>query len=276
MKERTNTSSSRTAKSSGLSRTKSHNDRQQNLGLLSPFATLKNSSGKHKDWYSIEFIRLFCQVINPKDEIFKTEKFVREFGRRFSKLELKERLNLIVELLDKYLTGSYAQKLDTLRPLLGGRWPHEKGMFTHGFFLYPVSQFVEVHGIENLSLSLKFIEDLTMRFTGEWAIRPLAIHEPVIVLAQMKQWAGHENFHVRRLASEGLRARLPWGMKISWIDAQPESSWPIYNRLRNDKVLYVRRSVGNAMGDMIKISQNTAYDVLTGWFGKRLSLENCG
>ena len=79
---------------------------------------------------------------------------------------------------------------------------------------------------------------------------------------------------MRRLASEGLRARLPWGKKIDWIDSHPEKSLPIYNKLRNDKSLYVRRSVANSMGDMIKINEELAYKTLGEWLEKKNTAEN--
>ena len=90
----------------------------------------------------------------------------------------------------------------------------------------------------------------------------------------MKDWAKHNNFHVRRLSSEGLRARLPWGSKIDWIDANPEKSLVIYNKLRNDPILYVRRSVANSMGDMLKINEGLALETLHKWFCKPHTAEN--
>lgn len=90
----------------------------------------------------------------------------------------------------------------------------------------------------------------------------------------MKEWSTHKNFHVRRLASEGLRARLPWGKKIDWVDRNPEKTLPIYNKLRNDKVLYVRRSVANSMGDMIKINEDLAFNTFQKWLMRRQTKEN--
>ena len=217
---------------------------------------------------------VFCEQINPQNKLFDKKSFLKEFKDRYEDLELKERLNLIAILLDKFLPGQYETKVSVLRTLLGEKLPYEEGMFTHCYHLYPVSQFVEKYGHQDLDSSLRFIEDLTMRFTGEWAIRPLANKFPDKVLRQMKAWAKHENFHVRRLASEGLRAKLPWGMKIDWITSDPSVSLPVYNKLRNDKVLYVRRSVANSMGDIIKINERLALETFEGWLGKKLTKDN--
>lgn len=242
--------------------------------VVTPFSHLKNKTGKHKDWYTLEFIKIFCNEINPKEKFFKNISFINEYKKEFKNLELKERLNLISDLLLKYLDMSYKKQLDVLSALLGEPWPYEDGMFTYGFYLYPVSQFVERNGVKDIDLSLEFIEKLTMQFTGEWAIRPLANLEEKKVLKQMKIWANHENFHVRRLATEGLRAKLPWGIKIDWVNKKPEKSLPIYSKLRNDKVLYVRRSVANSMGDMIKINEDLAYDTLKKWLSMKKTKEN--
>lgn len=242
--------------------------------IKTPFSGIVNNTGKHKDWYRTDFVQIFCQQINPKDKLFSNEQFVKEYNKHFKKLELKERLKLIVQLLEQHLDMPYKKQLKVLAKLLSKPWPYQEGMFNYGFFLYPVSQFVETHGHQDIDLSLSFIENLTMEFTGEWAIRPLANLDEKTVLKQMKTWAKHDNFHVRRLASEGLRARLPWGFKIDWINSHPEKSLPIYNKLRNDKVLYVRRSVANSMGDMIKINEDLAYDTFQKWLQMKKTKEN--
>lgn len=239
-----------------------------------PFAFLKNPTGKHKDWYGVNFIKIFCNEINPENKLFDNNSFIYDYKGKYKKLELKERLNLISSLLNDYLDISYKKQLKILSSLLGEPWPYEDGMFKQGFFLYPVSQFVEINGKRDIDLSLKFIERLTMQFTGEWAIRPLANMDEKIILKQMKEWSTHNNFHVRRLASEGLRARLPWGKKIDWVDRNPEKTLPIYNKLRNDKVLYVRRSVANSMGDMIKINEDLAFNTFQKWLMCRQTKEN--
>lgn len=239
-----------------------------------PFSKITNKTGKHKDWYKEPFIKVFCDQINPNNKHFSSNQFVSKYKKLHTTLELKERLKLIADLLDEFLDMSYVKKLDALKPLLGKEHPYEEGMFEYGFHLYPVSQFVEKNGQENLSKSLSFIEELTKRFTGEWAIRPLASTYEKEVLKKMKEWSSHKNFHVRRLASEGLRPRLPWGTGIDWINENPKKALPIYNKLRNDESLYVRRSVANAMGDVIKIDEALAFETFQSWLKKKQTKEN--
>ena len=242
--------------------------------LKTPFSKITNKTGKHKDWYKEPFIKIFCDEINPNNKYFLSSKLINKYKKLHTSLELKERLKCIADLLDEFLNLSYTKKLEILKPLLKKELPYEEGMFDYGFHLYPVSQFIEKNGNENLDKSLEFIEELTKRFTGEWAIRPLAESNEKKVLKQMKTWMTHKNFHVRRLASEGLRPRLPWGTKISWINNNPKKALPIYNKLRNDKSLYVRRSVANAMGDILKLDEPLAFKTFQSWLKKKQTKEN--
>jgi len=242
--------------------------------IITPFSSLKNKTGKHKDWYTPKFVQIFCHEINPKNKYFKNIDFINSYKKSYKNLELKDRMKLISSLLCDYLDCDYKKQLKILSALLGDPWPYEDGMFTYGFFLYPFSQFIEMNCGKDFEQSLMTIEKLTMQFTGEWAIRPLANMDGTKVLKQMKLWSKHENFHVRRLSSEGLRLRLPWGMKIDWANKNPEKTLPIYNKLRNDKSLYVRRSVANAMGDIIKVNEDLAYATFQKWLSMKKTKEN--
>ncbi|NRA63022.1 MAG: hypothetical protein HRU19_00990 [Pseudobacteriovorax sp.] len=63
-------------------------------------------------------------------------------------------------------------------------------------------------------------------------------------------------------------------MKIDWVDSTPKKTIPIYQRLRNDKVLYVRRSVANSMGDLIRIDEDLAMATFETWLSMKHTVEN--
>lgn len=230
------------------------------------FSSIKNPTGLHKDWYRSDFAKIFCKVINPNEDYFSNRSFVSAYNKRFKDLEYKDRHKLLVELLTQSLSDvPYKKQLQLLKPLLGKPFPHEEGMFAYGFHLFPVSQFVEERGLEDIKASLAFIYQLTQRLTGEFAIRTIANHDEALTLKTMEKWSRDKSFHVRRLSSEGLRARLPWGKKISWVNESPEKTLPIYDRLKEDDSLYIRRSVANSMGDMIKVNEPLAWKTLNNW-----------
>ncbi len=237
----------------------------------SPFHEIQNKSKLLKDWYGVSFVNILAGELGLSDQ----GRFVKEYKKKYRSLELKQRLNLVSDLLDLHLGSSYVGKLKKLKNLLGSEYPYETGMMNHGFYLYPISQFVENKALVDVSASLDFIYELTKRFTGEFAIRPIARHDKKRILKITKEWSRDRNFHVRRLASEGLRVRLPWGQGIDWVREDPALTLPVLNKLKNDPVLYVRRSVANAMGDIIKVDEELGFDTLTSWLKGNVSPEVC-
>jgi hypothetical protein len=57
---------------------------------------------------------------------------------------------------------------------------------------------------------------------------------------------------VRRLASEGSRPRLPWGLQLKGLIADPSPTLPLLEALLDDDSDYVRRSVANHLNDIAK------------------------
>jgi hypothetical protein len=57
---------------------------------------------------------------------------------------------------------------------------------------------------------------------------------------------------VRRLVSEGSRPRLPWGMQLRALVADPSPTLPLLRALQDDTSEYVRRSVANHLNDVAK------------------------
>ena len=77
----------------------------------------------------------------------------------------------------------------------------------------------------------------------------------------MRTWADDDNEHVRRLASEGCRPRLPWGIAITGTQGGSGPILPILDRLRADPSEYVRRSVANNLNDIVKDHPDLVLDV---------------
>jgi 3-methyladenine DNA glycosylase AlkC len=96
------------------------------------------------------------------------------------------------------------------------------------------------------------MERVTQFISCEFAVRPFLISEEKKMLAQMLKWSKHPHAGVRRLASEGLRPRLPWGMKVPVLIENPNLILPILENLRQDPSESVRRSVANSLNDISK------------------------
>jgi 3-methyladenine DNA glycosylase AlkC len=89
----------------------------------------------------------------------------------------------------------------------------------------------------------------------------------------MLAWAGDPSEHVRRLASEGCRPRLPWGMGLPQYKRDPTPILPILERLRADPSDYVRRSVANNLNDISKDHPDQVLAIAGRWLGEHAATE---
>ena len=87
------------------------------------------------------------------------------------------------------------------------------------------------------------------------------------MMLTMLKWSKHKNHHVRRLASEGCRPRLPWACSLPDFKKDPRLIIPILDILKNDESLYVRRSVANNINDIAKDNPETIKDIIRLWQG---------
>jgi 3-methyladenine DNA glycosylase AlkC len=189
---------------------------------------------------------------------FKARSFISEVEYYCNDLTLTQRVELIADQLKEFLPSDYARAIQILTKIMGPENPGETGMFTYYYWLMPVGKFIEKYGLENFEISMKAIEEHTKRNTGEYAIRPFVRKYPDQVLQQMKNWAQSENFHLRRLASEGLRPKLPWASKLDLFIE-------ILQLLKEDPIKFVKKSVANHLTDYIKVNPQAAFSLLDSW-----------
>ena len=82
--------------------------------------------------------------------------------------------------------------------------------------------FVEVFGLDDLKESLKALEVFTIDSSSEFAIRQFILKYEEETMNQMKLWAKSSNEHLRRLASDGCRPRLPWAIALPKFKENPK------------------------------------------------------
>ncbi len=129
----------------------------------------------------------------------------------------------------------------------------------------PIAKFVEKYGLDHPDLSYHAIEEITKRNTGEYAIRPFLVRYPTETITRMKIWSHSENVHLRRLASEGGRPRLPWAKKLDQFIEYPTPLLPILRTLKSDPSRYVQKSVANCLNDILKDNQEVARTEIEKW-----------
>lgn len=180
---------------------------------------------------------------------FPKDAFVKHALKGLAVLELKGRVVHIAQSLRAFLPEDYAQCL----PILIKASRKGKGVRgVDGFLAWPFTQFIEEYGLGDPDASLAALKSITESMSGEFAVRPFLVQHQEQTLALMTEWARDENVHVRRLASEGTRPRLPWGQRLKAFQADPELAAPILRQLRTDPELYVRKSVANHLNDFSK------------------------
>ncbi|GAA1551274.1 DNA alkylation repair protein [Kribbella sancticallisti] len=142
----------------------------------------------------------------------------------------------------------------------------EDSAFT-GWMIWPVTEAVAVRAVESdeFEAGLELLADLTPRLTAEFALRTFLAADLDRTLAIVQRWTDHPDEHVRRLASEGTRARLPWAKRVAGLIERPDVTVPILAALRRDDSEYVRRSVANQLNDLSRLDPALAVSVAGGW-----------
>src|SRR5690606_29477765 len=114
--------------------------------------------------------------------------------------------------------------------------------------------------------SMDALRQMTCRFTAEFAVRYFIQANLTAALRHIQGWAKSPNYHVRRLASEGARPRLPWGQQLPALIADPRPMLPVLKMLRDDPSEYVRRSVANHLNDIAKDHPQLLAEVVEEWY----------
>ena len=217
-------------------------------------------------------IALEIKTIYPD---FQELEFEKEVCELFPELELKARIYHIRDMLGKYLPKEYESAVEILLRSLPKELDSTKSDDDFGDFIYaPYSEFVTLHGCreEHLVFSLEALREITKRFSVELAIRDFINFYPEETLKMLGSCAMSDNYHERRLASEGLRPKLPWAKKLTLDHREPLT--PL-EQLFDDKTRYVTRSVANHLNDISKIDAPLVIETLKRWkaSGKQNSKE---
>ncbi|MFI6759709.1 hypothetical protein ACIBF5_11305 [Micromonospora sp. NPDC050417] len=112
---------------------------------------------------------------------------------------------------------------------------------------------------------LGLLAALTSRLTSEFALRTFLNADLDRTLATAVGWSGHPDEHVRRLASEGTRPRLPWAKQVPALKQRHDATLPILDALYRDDVEYVRRSVANHLNDVSRLAPDLAVATAARW-----------
>ncbi len=196
---------------------------------------------------------------------FPVQAFTKAVLSEFPNLELKARIDHMAEQLAVRLPEPFPKTLKILHNALPPPLDANKTDDDFGSFIWSVpSTLVAKRGCreEHLRGSLDFLEAATQRFSAEFAIRPFLAEFPEQTLTYVDRWAAHPNYHVRRLASEGIRPYLPWAQRVL---LPPTTVLSVLTKLHADSTRFVTRSVANTLNDISKIEPELVIDTLASW-----------
>jgi len=202
---------------------------------------------------------------------FDADAFVATASNDLESLELKARSQQIEQAMLRYMPDDFAQAGEIMRASLApalngdifGQSVNEAGIA--GWAIMPMADYVGLYGQSHFNLSMSLLKTFTSRFSSEFGIRFFLLQQPKQTLAVLKQWTGDVDRHVRRLASEGSRPRLPWAMQLPALIADPTPVVELLELLKDDENAYVRRSVANHLNDIAKDHPSLVIDIAARW-----------
>ncbi|MDB5709647.1 MAG: alkylation repair protein [Sphingomonas bacterium] len=175
---------------------------------------------------------------------FDTAQFIALCSDGLDDLSLMARLRRVTEALHATLPDDYRTALEILRRLAP--------RLNSGFVTMVLPDYVALYGQHDFDISMEALKFFTVFGSSEFAVRHFLRCDLNRGLAAMERWARDENEHVRRLASEGSRPRLPWSFKLAAVIADPSLTQGIIDTLKTDPSRYVRKSVANHLNDVAK------------------------
>ncbi|WP_209503719.1 MULTISPECIES: hypothetical protein [unclassified Ruegeria] len=213
--------------------------------------------------FNAEKVNYLSGLFSESHAEFDAPAFRSAVMSRLLDLELKDRIIWIATCLQQAVPGDLHAVAPTILRALPAPLDPTKTDDDFGDFIFaPVGEWVAAIGLEHVDLALDVMEELTQRFSMEWAIRPFLNHDPDRVLRRMQDWCSHDSYHVRRLVSEGTRPRLPWGQAVALGLQDP---LPLLDNLHMDSTRYVTRSVSNHLNDITKKDPDLVLDRLKAW-----------
>ena len=196
---------------------------------------------------------------------FDSEAYVQAIKIKCVDKTYTQRIDLHATELRFFLPQEYKEAITILVKILGDENTNETGMFTNFYWVMPIGKFVEKYGLDDYDLSIQAISEITKRGTGEYAIRPFIRKNPKKTILIMEKWAKSDDFHLRRLASEGLRPKLPWSKKLDVYVDKPKTVFNILELLKEDNIKFVQKSVANHLTDYLKVNLESTVPLLKEW-----------
>ncbi|QSZ41872.1 DNA alkylation repair protein [Sulfurimonas aquatica] len=216
-----------------------------------------------KNLYNKEYMTLLANTIETEFISFDSDNFLQSiFFDNWQNLELKQRMRHISTTLGEYLPKDYSKAINILQNVfkkMNNAYALENMIF---------QDFVEVYGLEKFDISINALGVFTVGSSSEFAIRTFILKYPQEAMEKMLLYAKSDNEHLRRLASEGSRPRLPWAISLPLFKKEPQRVLEILEILKDDESAYVRKSIANNLNDISKDNPELVKEIASSWIGE--------
>ncbi len=217
-----------------------------------------------KNIFSKTFVEKAANEVKSVHPNFDGKAFLTHvLDENYENLELKQRIRHISVCLRRTLPADFPVAISVLVKIAEARLARDGEKMSFEWMILP--DFVEAFGTDWPEESIAALEKITQLSSAEFAVRPFLLKFPARMHAQMLAWSRHESPMVRRLASEGFRPRLPWGMGVPALKKDPSPMLPVLENLKNDPAETVRRSVANHLNDISKDHPALALRLAKSW-----------
>ena len=222
-------------------------------------ALLKNELGK-------QAVTQLADLLTLTMPNFSSEKFQKQALAGLDNLELKQRVSHLIKILAEHLPTNFDEAAPILLSIKD-HWNQKQEIASWGSFTaWPLIDYVAEYGTNHPELALTILKALTPLFSAEFAIRTFIEQNFELTYPQLLNWCDDKDEHVRRLASEGMRPRLPWGKRLTRFCENPDVIFPILELLKDDASLYVRKSVANNLNDITKDNPEQVIVLCRRWY----------
>lgn len=196
---------------------------------------------------------------------FSPASFRKEALSSLHRLELKDRVRHLILVMGRHLPASFPEAAKILGCIRDHWDGGDSSDALSSFAAWPITDYVAEYGLNHPDISLDLLRYLTPMYTAEFAIRPFIEAHRRQTYEQLLIWCMDSSEHVRRLASEGTRPRLPWGRQLPSFIEDPTDVIVLLENLRDDPSDYVRRSVANNLNDISKDHPELVIETCTRW-----------
>jgi len=222
-----------------------------------------------KDSLGEAAVARICRALLASGASFSEHAFTRDALDSLAPLELKERVQHIIDVMGKYLPSDFEQTA-TILGRIRDHWEETEETLS-SFAAWPIIDYVAQYGLDHPRIALPLLRYLTPMFSAEFAVRPFLEKHNQDTYGEMLLWCLDSNEHVRRLASEGIRPRLPWAKQLPRYIENPAPVITLLESLKDDPSDYVRRSVANNLNDISKDHPDLVIEICKQWKSEKVA-----